>query len=190
MPIQSKYTSLKLFKVVNLYIIVLLLFRLGFGGEFAPRAIVNSEVRCKETGNMRNIFSYSDSQDLYDLLVDFIHVIYFKYVFACCLTLFSILVYCRHILLSPKDRPVVIVESLLCPTLFRETLAKVLFVHYEISTLLIVPSHLVSIATLATETALVVDVGYCEAVVIPVCHGLPILHAWQALPLGSHTIHK
>lgn len=67
---------------------------------------------------------------------------------------------------------------------------QVLFVHYEVSAMLVVPTHLVSLSPLVIETALVLDVGYTEAVVIPVCHGLPILHAWQALPLGSHAIHK
>lgn len=65
-----------------------------------------------------------------------------------------------------------------------------LFVHYEVSMVLVVPSHLVSLSTLAIDTALVVDVGYTEAVVIPVCHGLPIIHAWQALPLASHAVHR
>lgn len=54
----------------------------------------------------------------------------------------------------------------------------------------ILPSHLVCLAGLAVETALVVDVGYKEAVVIPVCHGLPIIQAWQALPLGGKAIQE
>lgn len=62
--------------------------------------------------------------------------------------------------------------------------------HYEVSAVLVVPTHLVSLSTLVVDTALVLDVGYTEAVVIPVCHGLPILHAWQALPLGSHVVHS
>ena len=40
--------------------------------------------------------------------------------------------YYRHVLVNPKERKVVVVESLLTPTLFRETLAKVLFLHYEV----------------------------------------------------------
>jgi hypothetical protein len=39
----------------------------------------------------------------------------------------------RYLLVTPKDRKVVIVESLLCPTVERETLAKVLFLHYDVS---------------------------------------------------------
>jgi actin-related protein 10 len=147
--------------------------KFGFSGEYAPRCIIRSEVCCKKTNTIRRILDYKDEKDLYDLLVDFVHVLYFKYA-----------------LFSPKDKPIVIVESLLCPTLFRETLAKVLFVHYEISMMLVLPTHLVSLSTLGAETALVLDVGYLEAVAIPICHGFPVIHAWQALSLGAQAIHK
>lgn len=62
--------------------------------------------------------------------------------------------------------------------------------HFEVSMILMLPSHLVSLAPLGVETALVVDVGYSEAVVLPVCHGFLALHAWQALPLGAQAIHR
>lgn len=41
-------------------------------------------------------------------------------------------------LVNPKERKVVVVESLLTPTLFRETLAKVLFTHYEVKFLVVI----------------------------------------------------
>ena len=41
----------------------------------------------------------------------------------------------RHLLVNPKERRIVIVESILTPSKFRNTLAKVLFTHYEVSTL-------------------------------------------------------
>lgn len=84
--------------------------RFGFSGEYAPRCIIRSEVRCKKTDQIRQIIDYQNEKDLYDLLVDFLHILYFKYA-----------------LFSPKDKPIVVVESLLTPTLFRETLAKVCF---------------------------------------------------------------
>ena len=40
--------------------------------------------------------------------------------------------YFRYLLVNPKERRVVVVESILCPTVFRETLAKVLFNHFEV----------------------------------------------------------
>ena len=42
----------------------------------------------------------------------------------------------RYLQVNPKDRRVVIVESILCPTVFKETLAKVLFKHYEVRVIL------------------------------------------------------
>ena len=38
-------------------------------------------------------------------------------------------------MVNPKERKVVVVESILAPTVFRETLAKVLFKHFEVSVL-------------------------------------------------------
>lgn len=53
-----------------------------------------------------------------------------------------------------------------------------------------VPSHLVSLMTLGITTGLVVDLGYQEATLVPVYEGVPILNAWQALPMGGRAIHR
>lgn len=107
------------------------------------------------------------------MLVEFFQDVYFKYAVS-----------------SPKDRPIVIVESLFCPIIFRKNVAKVLFKHYGVSSLLFLSSHLVSVCTLAIDTALVVDVGYKEASCIPVCYGVPVINAWQTLDIGSHALHR
>ncbi|KAK9511828.1 hypothetical protein O3M35_000414 [Rhynocoris fuscipes] len=147
--------------------------KFGFVGEFSPRCIIPSEIKCPKTGQIRKISSYKDEADLYTLLVEFIHKLYFK-----------------HVLVSPKDRHVVIIESLLNPTLFRETLAKVLFVHYEVASVLFVPSHLVVLCALGIRTALVVDIGYCETQIIPIYEGVPVLCAWQAQPLAGCIVEE
>lgn len=145
--------------------------KFGFAGESGPRCIVRTEVECPETKQVKKVLNYSSKEDLYALLVEFIHTLYF-----------------RHLLVSPKDRRLVVVESLLCPTLFRETLAKVFFRHFEVSSILFVPSHLVSLCTLGVNTALILDVGYVEAVLIPVFEGVPVLHAWQAQPRAAQAV--
>ena len=109
------------------------------------RCIVPSQV------NGRSLHSISTSSELYSALVDFVHYLYFKW-----------------LLVNPKDRRVVIVENVLGPTLFRETLAKVLFRHYEVSSVLFVPSHLVCLFSLGVRTGLVVDCGHKETTAIPV----------------------
>lgn len=145
--------------------------KFGFAGEASPRCIVPSEVKNSETGEVRAVLNYKDEEDLYSLLVDFLHMLYFKYV-----------------LVNPKDRRVVVVESLLCPTVIRDTLAKVLFRHFEVSSVMFVPSHLVSLATLGVGTGLIVDVGHQEALLIPVYEGVPVLRLWQAQPLAGAAI--
>ena len=92
--------------------------------------------------------------------------------------------------MNHRERRIVLVESILCPTEFREILARVLFLHFEVPSILFAPSHLVSLYTCGINNALVVDVGYEETTLIPVCEGTPLVHAWQALPLGAKAIHQ
>lgn len=48
----------------------------------------------------------------------------------------------RYALVSPRERKVVIIENVLCPTEVREALAKVLFCHLEVMKL--EPMHIFS----------------------------------------------
>lgn len=145
----------------------------GYANEATPRGIIRTEVKCSETKRVRRIYDYNSTDDLYQLLVEFLHALFF-----------------RHVVVSPKEVKVVVLESLLCPTQFRETFAKVMFKHFEVGSLLFLPTHLATICTLGIPSALVLDVGYQEAVLIPIFEGVPILKAWQALPLGAKVVHQ
>ncbi|KYM99442.1 PREDICTED: actin-related protein 10 [Cyphomyrmex costatus] len=147
--------------------------KFGYAGEVSPRGIIRTEVRCSESKKMRRIIDYKDVEDLYQLLVDFLHLLFFKYV-----------------VVSPKDTRILLLESPLAVTSFRDTLAKVMFRHFEVGSILFLPSHLATISTLGIDTALVLDVGYQEATLIPIFEGIPVLKAWQALPLGGEIIHE
>ncbi|XP_059610852.1 actin-related protein 10 [Phlebotomus argentipes] len=146
--------------------------KLGFAAEAHPRFILPTEVLDPNTGKATNLFSFHGTE-LYDKVVTFLNELFFKYV-----------------LVSPKDRRIVVVESVLCPTEFRECLAKAFFKHFEVSLVFFVPTHLVILTTLAVSTALVIDLGFKEAVVLPVYSGVQVLHAWQAQPLASEAIHS
>lgn len=50
------------------------------------------------------------------------------------------------------------------------------------------PSHCASLFTLGISTALVLDVGYKEAILIPVCESIPVLRLWQAMPLAGEAV--
>jgi len=147
--------------------------KFGYAGEVSPRGIIRTEVRCSESKTTRRIIDYKDTEDLYQLLVDFLHLLFFKYV-----------------VISPKDTKILLLESPLAVTSFRDTLAKVMFRHFEVGSILFLPSHLATISTLGIDTALVLDVGYQEATLIPIFEGIPILKAWQALPLGGQIVNE
>lgn len=148
--------------------------KLGFAAEAHPRFIIPSAVcGALESNVPKKLFNYANVTELYDQIVEFLQKIFFK-----------------HVLVSPKDRKIVIVESVFCPTEIRETLAKALFRHFEVSSVFFVPTHLVVLSTLAVDTALVVDLGYQEGTVMPVFSGIQVLHAFQAQPYGGEAIHN
>ncbi|XP_031638358.1 actin-related protein 10 [Contarinia nasturtii] len=147
--------------------------KLGFVAEPHPRSIVPTQIISGTSPTTsKPLFEYKNQLQLYDQVVDFVQTLFFK-----------------HLLVNPKERKVVIVESVLCPTEIREVFAKVLFRHFDISSILFVTSHLVALSTLAIETGLVVDIGHKEATVIPVYSGVQVLFAWQAQPLAAEAVH-
>ncbi|KAL4717248.1 hypothetical protein ACJJTC_017135 [Scirpophaga incertulas] len=147
--------------------------KFGFTGEAAPRCIIRSEFWCPSERRYKRVHDYKTAEELYDNFVHMLHLLYF-----------------RHVLVNPKERKVVVVESLLTPTLFRETLAKVLFTHYEVSGVMWADSPRLCALILGTPEALIVSIGAREAEVTAVVHASVVLHAIQAQPLGAHAIHQ
>lgn len=145
----------------------------GLAGETGPRCIIPSAVRNARTGQVSKIWNYSNTAELFENLKELLSSLIFRY-----------------LLMSPKDKRVVVLESLLCPSDFRECLAQVLFKHFEVGSILFAPGHVLSLLTLGSACGLVMDVGYTETLVIPVYEGIPILKAWQAIPVAGKAIHS
>ncbi|KAH8318435.1 hypothetical protein KR074_010298 [Drosophila pseudoananassae] len=146
--------------------------KLGFAAEPSPRKIVRTEVVLTTTGCTKRLFDYDTTEQLYDQIVDFLQSLFFK-----------------NLLVSPKERKFVVVENTFGPTLFREKLARVLFVHFDASSVLFVPVHLMALSTLAVPTALVVDIGYSETSVMPVFSGVQIMSAFRDQSYGGRAVH-
>ncbi|CAH8487900.1 unnamed protein product [Heterobilharzia americana] len=144
----------------------------GFAGETGPRFIIPTEITVP-TGARKSFTSVREKDKRQEFLITFLHNIYY-----------------RHLLVNPKDRRVVIVESVLCPSSFREVLAEVLFNHFEAPSVLFASSHLMALFTLGISAAVVLDCGYTDAQIIPVYEGYTLLNAWQAAQLGSKRIHE
>lgn len=47
-----------------------------------------------------------------------------------------------------------------------------------------------ALATLAVDTAVVVDIGFKEVTVLPVFSGVQVLKAFQAQPIAAEAIHQ
>lgn len=146
--------------------------KFGFTGEAAPRCIIRSEFWCTTERRFKRVYDYKTEEELYENLVHMLHRLYF-----------------RHVLVNPKERKVVVVESLLTPTLFRETLAKVLFTHYEVSGVVWADSPRLCALTLGTPVALIVSIGARDAEVAAVVHASVVLRALQSQPLAARAIH-
>ncbi|XP_034671008.1 actin-related protein 10 [Drosophila subobscura] len=146
--------------------------KLGFAGEAYPRKIMPTEVVLTTTGITKRLFDYEQKDELYDQIIDFLQTIFFK-----------------HLLVSPKERKFVVVENIFGQTVVRETLARALFVHFDVSSVLFVPAHLIALSTLAVATAVVVDIGYSETSIMPVFSGVQIMSAFKDQSYGGSAIH-
>lgn len=150
----------------------------GFASETSPRHIIRSVLTHTINGQTETVSVIANEQDrhpdeLYAILRDFLHQIYFRY-----------------LLVNPRDRRVVVCESVLCSTLWRNAIAKVLFKHFEVPSVLFAPHHLLALFTLGVPSGLIMDCGYTETVVLPVYEGNAILKAVETIPFGSKAIHK
>ncbi|CAC5402907.1 ACTR10 [Mytilus coruscus] len=145
----------------------------GLAGEIGPRCIIPSEVKNEKTEKIVKIWEFSSTEELYENLKNFLFHLFF-----------------RSLLVNAKDRRLVVCESILCPSQVRETLAKVLFIHFEVSSVMFGAGHLLSMLTLGTNTGLVIDLGYSETVVVPVYEGIPVIKALQAIPVAGKAVHR
>lgn len=145
--------------------------RCGFANEPTPRAIIKSIVHLKEQGKDVYLHEITNEKQLKRSLRDFVESIYFT-----------------HLAVSPKDRKVVIVESVFNQSFFRNTLTNVFFDLFDVPSLLYVPDHLMALASIGSSTGLILDLGSREAVSIAVVEGVTLLDTAQFASLGAEAL--
>lgn len=150
--------------------------KIGFAGEAAPRHIIPSTLKKLYGSTLKEIKvwqSNADEDELYENLKGFLHQIYFKY-----------------LLVNPKERKVVVSESILSPNKLRKNLAKVLFSHFNVVSVMFAPSHLLALFTVGVPSALVIDCGYSETLIVPIYEHTPILAAIESFQVAGKALHK
>jgi len=67
-------------------------------------------------------------------------------------------------------RKVLIAENLLLPLELKNMIATILFEYMSVPSIIFAPSQLLAITSVGKKTGLVVDCGYLETTVLPVCN--------------------
>ncbi|VDL66388.1 unnamed protein product [Nippostrongylus brasiliensis] len=145
--------------------------KVGYAGEFVPRAIIKSQLldsiyECDDEHN-----SPQASPAGLSVMVKFFRNIFNSY-----------------LLTMPRERRVVIVESVLTPTHFRETVCEALLGVLNVPSILFIPSQLCVTFPFNTEYALVVDVGYQETVALPIADSVTMLSSWEISSIGARRL--
>lgn len=112
---------------------------------------------------------------------------------AMCLMLFDfkcVVTLCRHLLVNPKERRVVVVESILSSTTnFRSTMAKVLFEYFEVSFLYL--QLLKKVQRLLFDISYIMLLHYCFLYRLSTCIYSTDYQTADLMPhpfLGSHWV--
>jgi actin-related protein 10 len=149
--------------------------KIGFAGEVCPHAVIPSFVTCARTQVLKSLLSDWDSnKDFYHAVQEFFRDMFFKL-----------------LLVNPKERAVVYVESLVGSGKLKAMVARVLFLAFEVPSLAIVPGHVVSVfPSMGALTALVLDVGHTAATILAVSHGVSFVKALRVEQLGAFRINE
>ncbi|KAL1228956.1 Actin-related protein 10 [Trichinella pseudospiralis] len=147
------------------------LTKYGFSSELVPRGIISTTSALNTLAVTS--FSIQEEQTRLQMVIDFFDSIFF-----------------RQLLITPAKERIVIVESVITPTLRRDLIAKVLFTRFDIANICFPPIHLCAAFPLGTQTALVVDVGNYETQVMAIFDGVPLIQTFQVAPVASRAVLK
>uniref|UniRef100_M3Y3S8 Actin related protein 10 n=1 Tax=Mustela putorius furo TaxID=9669 RepID=M3Y3S8_MUSPF len=146
----------------------------GFAGETGPRCIIPSVIKKAGLPKPIKVVQYNiNTEELYSYLKEFIHILYFRWQ--------------RHVFIFFF---LASLNSYFCTSSFNFSLQKRVYLKYKVPSVLLAPSHLMALLTLGINSAMVLDCGYRESLVLPIYEGIPVLNCWGALPLGGKALHK
>ncbi|VDN44215.1 unnamed protein product [Gongylonema pulchrum] len=69
-------------------------------------------------------------------------------------------------------------------------MARVLFEALDAPSVLFAPSHLMATFPFGVSNALVIDVGYSEATVVPILEGVTMLYEMETSPVGAKCLEE
>uniref|UniRef100_A0A1X7VBD6 Actin-related protein 10 n=1 Tax=Amphimedon queenslandica TaxID=400682 RepID=A0A1X7VBD6_AMPQE len=149
--------------------------KLGVSGEPAPRYIVKSEVLMKPYGEILNVWDdkYINREELYLILCRFLHKVFLEY-----------------LIINPREYRIVIIESIVSPLNFRNTLAKALFIHFSVPHVCFLPHPSACLFSLGSSTALLIDIGLKETSIVPVFEGVSLIRSIMQTTTSTSSLHS
>ncbi|CAM9708642.1 unnamed protein product [Chrysoparadoxa australica] len=139
--------------------------RCGFGGESEPRSVLPSPPWLSAKASL-------GSSELAHAVGEWVARLY------------ADSVQCR-----PKDRHVVVCESMISPTRVREALGRVLLEHVQVPGVCFVSGPAPALYCSGLATGLILDIGHKEAHALAVYRGVPMQESYRVLPLGLSQVH-
>jgi actin-related protein 10 len=140
--------------------------RCGFAGEARPRRVVRSPLlapqRAADATAAADDKGVLSRQEWVDLLSPF-----FCSLYTC------------HLQCKPRERGLVMCESMTLAAAAREAVAEVLFTHLQIPSLLLASGPAPVLYCTGCVDGIVLDIGLREARVLAVYRGVPLLHTYQ-----------
>lgn len=146
--------------------------KVGFGSEPHPRAIIRTpELQSEQT---MSLGTTTLSIHEWDPI----------------LTSLMIRIYFHHLQVVPSDRRVILLENDFMATAMRESLSRVLFEQLKVPSIVYLSEMVTPLYTCGISSGLVVDIGYEETRVMPVCFGVPLHLAFRTTRVGCQTVNN
>ncbi|KAI6660069.1 Actin-related protein 10-like [Oopsacas minuta] len=147
--------------------------KLGFDGDSAPRFIIPTRIhgRGLERDKILKIFPYKPSSEpnsarelelaLYDMFSDLFY---------------------NHYQINPREYRVLILESVFNPSPLKESIAKCLFLSYQVHSILFFPHSIACLHSVGQEEGLVIDIGHTGTRITPISCSIVLLSLCRDIP--------
>ena len=160
--------------------------RYGMSGEYHPRGLLNSIVVNPDDGKKAHwLCNELPKEQKQSLILSMMKTIVNRWISKT--LIYQLYIFFRFMLHNGGEGRLVIVENIMTPAADRQLLVETLFEHRSlmVTDVLLVPAPIATTMAYGTSTALVVNIGYHETTVYPVCDQLILLASSEHSDAGS-----
>ncbi|XP_019862368.1 PREDICTED: actin-related protein 10-like, partial [Amphimedon queenslandica] len=101
-----------------------------------------------------------------------------------------IVILSRYLIINPREYRIVIIESIVSPLNFRNTLAKALFIHFSVPHVCFLPHPSACLFSLGSSSALLIDIGLKETSIVPVFEGVSLIRSIMQTTTSTSSLYS